>query len=286
MTQIKRHPRPQLQRAERASKTPLRKREQKQKRSRTPIVRVLPLMILVALFVLGFRVTVVVQDVQTMMASVDVGQSTAFAQEDVGARVEPVENEEAMTDPSADPMTDDPEGGAGSMAGAGALEEGQDLLTGTGGDTGSLDAEPQSFTPSELELLQRLSERRKVIEAQAQELQTREAMLQAAEARIDGKIAELQQLEQTLMELVAEADAQQQEKTQQLVRIYGAMKPKDAARIFNDLDMPILLTVVENMKENKVAPILSQMDAIKATAVTEALSARKRLPGIEGEPQG
>lgn len=247
------------------------------------MVRVLPLMILVALFVLGFRVTVVVQDVQTMMASVDVGQPKAFAQEDAGARVEPMDSEGAMAEGD---MAQTSEGEADAMADADGLDEGADILANADGEDVSFSADPQSFTPSELELLQRLSERRKVIEAQAQELQTREAMLQAAEARIDGKIAELQQLEQTLMELVAEADAQQQDKTQQLVRIYGAMKPKDAARIFNDLDMPILLTVVENMKENKVAPILSQMDAIKATAVTEALSSRKRLPGIEGQPQG
>jgi len=134
--------------------------------------------------------------------------------------------------------------------------------------------------------LQRLAERRATIEAQAKELETREAMLRAAETRIDGKIAVLQQLEQTLSDLVAEADAQQQAKINTLVNIYGAMKPKDAARIFNDLDMPILITVFESMRENKVAPILAQMDAVKATAVTEALSIRKQIPGLEGEPQG
>lgn len=266
-----------------ASSVGAKKPLKKGKRNSTPFVRLLPLMILVALFVLGVRVTVVVQDVQTIMASVDVGQPTAFAQEETGARVEPIDGEEAMSeDATAQGVGDEGQG----MAEADGLEEGADLLSSSDGADGSFNADPQSFTPSELELLQRLSERRKVIESQAQELQTREAMLQAAEARIDGKIAELQQLEQTLMDLVAEADAQQQQKTQQLVRIYGAMKPKDAARIFNDLDMPILLTVVENMKENKVAPILSQMDAIKATAVTEALSARNRLPGMNGESQG
>lgn len=281
MTKMKRHPRPQLAGGKRTSKAQAPKLARKDKPRRGPIFRVLPLMILVALFVLGFRVTVVVQDVQTMMASVDVGQPSAFAQEQAGA--EPMEDAEGMVEDAA---LQTAEGDAEAMAEDGDLEEGAGVLANADGEGATFNADPQSFTASELELLQRLSERRKVIEAQAQELQTREAMLQAAEARIDGKISELQQLEQTLMELVAEADAQQQQKTQQLVRIYGAMKPKDAARIFNDLDMPILLTVVENMKENKVAPILSQMDAIKATAVTEALSARKRLPGIEGQPQG
>lgn len=275
MTNIKRHPRPKPVGGPRKASQRPRKVVNKKSRSRGPIVRVLPMMILVALFVLGFRVTVVVQDVQTMMASVNVVQSVAFAQEDTGVRVEDVA-EEVVEDEMADDAM---------MANNEMADDAIDM--GPGDEEAlSFNVDPQSFTPSELELLQRLSERRKVIEAQAQELKTREAMLQAAEDRIDGKIAELQQLEQTLTALVAEADEQQKAKIGQLVRIYGAMKPKDAARIFNDLDMPILLTVVEGMKENKVAPILSNMDANKATAVTEALSMRKIIPGLEGDPQG
>ena len=249
---------------------------------RGPIVRVLPTLILVALFVLGFRVTIVVQDVRTMMASVDVVQSTAIAQEDAGAQIDEFEDAALGEGDMADAE-------AGSMDEAEMAETGDadGLLAGSGDPAGqNLAVDPQSFTASEIELLQRLAERRATIDEQAKELDVREAMLRAAEARIDGKISELQQLEQTLTELVAEADAQEQAKINTLVNIYGAMKPKDAARIFNDLDMPILITVVESMRENKVAPILAQMDAVKATAVTEALSVRKQIPGLEGDPQG
>lgn len=271
MTKNKRHPRPTAIQAERVSGSSRKKSAKAPARSRVSIIRVLPLLIVAAVFVLGFRVTIVVQDMRSMIASVNVEQSTAFAQEGGGARVEEGDAGGAMAD---EEMLDD------------AMMDDGDIVAQGGLDPESFNVEQQSFTPSELELLQRLSERRKVIEAQAQELETREAMLQAAESRIDGKIAELQQLEKTLTALVAEADEQQKAKIGQLVRIYGAMKPKDAARIFNDLDMPILITVVESMKENKVAPILSQMDAAIATAVTEALSMRKIIPGLEGDPQG
>ncbi len=277
MTQTRRHPRP-------GPKRPAKKRKKASGRMRGPIVRVLPTLILVALFVLGFRVTIVVQDVRTMMASVDVGQSTAIAQEDTGARIEEFEDaalgEGGLPDDETEEgMVDDVDmADTGDAAG---------LLEGTGDPAGqNLSVDPQSFTASEIDLLQRLSERRVTIDAQQKELDTREAMLRAAEARSDGKISELQQLEQTLTELVAEADVQQQAKITTLVNIYGAMKPKDAARIFNDLDMPILITAVESMRENKVAPILAQMEAVKATAVTEAQSVRKQIPGLEGDPQG
>ena len=36
---------------------------------------------------------------------------------------------------------------------------------------------------------------------------------------------------------------------QGLVKLYEAMKPRDAATIFNDLEMPVLLQVVDRMKE-------------------------------------
>jgi len=60
--------------------------------------------------------------------------------------------------------------------------------------------------------------------------------------------------------------------------MYGARKPKYAARSFNSVEMPILLNVVERMKETKVAPIIAQMDAVKATALTEELSTRRQIP--------
>ncbi len=265
MTQKRRHPRPQ--RPIKSGSRP------KKRRSRTPVVRILPLVIIVGLTVLGFRVTVVVQDMQSMMASVDLVPSTAVAQEQAEATDDPAATETA--DATAEPAEGDGTDTAAMMDAMNGVETQPDL--------GGTD---RTFTRSELELLQRLSERREEIEARAKELDARDVMLRAAETRIDGKIAELRELEQALTELVAEVDEQEQQQVMQMVNIYGAMKPKDAARIFNDLDMPILLTIVESMRENKVAPILAEMDAMKATAVTEALSTRSRLPGMEGDPQG
>ena len=35
------------------------------------------------------------------------------------------------------------------------------------------------------------------------------------------------------------------------MKLYEAMKPRDAAAIFNDLDQPVLLQVVDRMKETQ-----------------------------------
>ena len=56
------------------------------------------------------------------------------------------------------------------------------------------------------------------------------------------------------------------------------MKPKDAARIFEELDMEVLLEVIERMKERKTAPILAQMNPQRAKTVTLELAQRRELP--------
>lgn len=138
--------------------------------------------------------------------------------------------------------------------------------------------DPANFTQSEIDLLQKLAERREQIEAREKELAMREGLLQAAETRIDRKVAELKELQNTINGLLSQYDEREAEKVAQLVKIYATMKPKDAARIFNDLDMPILISVMVNMKESKSAPILASMDPAKARALTEEMSRMRRLP--------
>ena len=58
------------------------------------------------------------------------------------------------------------------------------------------------------------------------------------------------------------------------------MKPKDAARIFEELDLEVLLQVVQRMKEAKVAPILAAMDPKRATEVTTRLAERRQEIGL------
>ena len=63
-----------------------------------------------------------------------------------------------------------------------------------------------------------------------------------------------------------------------LVKIYENMKPKDAARIFEELDMDTLLSVAERMGERKLAPVMAKMNPIKAREVTVELSKLRDIP--------
>jgi len=135
--------------------------------------------------------------------------------------------------------------------------------------------DPLSMSPAEVDLLQKLAERRAELDKRAAELSQREVLLQAAEKRIDEKIAKLAELKKDIGGIVDKQSQEDQDRLKSLVKIYETMKPVDAARIFSQLDMPVLLGVLENMKERNAAPILAAMDPGKAKAVTLALAERR-----------
>jgi flagellar motility protein MotE (MotC chaperone) len=141
--------------------------------------------------------------------------------------------------------------------------------------------DPMSFSPQEIEILQSLAQRRDDLDKRAAEVDRHEALLQATEQRIDEKIARLQQMEGKINDAFKKEDQKDEAKIKSLVRIYETMKPKEAARIFEQLDLPVLLDVLEQMKEMKTAPILAAMDPAKAKAVTLALAARQPPPEVK-----
>ena len=140
----------------------------------------------------------------------------------------------------------------------------------------------QSFSASEIQVLQSLSERRTALEERERALEGREALLKATEQRVEQKIAELNTLKGELETLVKGQKKAEDAQTESLVKIYENMKPKDAARIFDTLDIEVLLEVVGRMKELKTAPILAAMEEARAREVTTRLHNRKQLPtGVE-----
>ncbi len=140
--------------------------------------------------------------------------------------------------------------------------------------------DPTQATDAEVEVLQKLASRRKELDERARTIAMRESMLGATERRIEGRIVEMTKIKALVESLLKKHSGEQNAKFKKLVKIYEKMKPKDAARIFQQLDMDVLLEVVERMREAKTAPILASMSAKKAKIVTTALAKRRRLPPL------
>ncbi|MEQ9609590.1 MAG: hypothetical protein RLN99_18170 [Kiloniellaceae bacterium] len=178
---------------------------------------------------------------------------------------------------AGDPAAEDAAAASDAMPGEGAAEAGTEGPIPEGQIT-NLSTDIFEMTDEELQLLQSLSQRREELEQRARDIDEREILLKAAEQRIDQKIKDLERLQASIEAVLIQHDEQTEEQMQSLVRIYESMKPKDAARIFEELDMDVLLEVVERMKERKTAPILAQMNPERAKEVTLELAQRRELP--------
>ena len=146
--------------------------------------------------------------------------------------------------------------------------------------SGDAKVDPFALGKSQIELLQSLSERRKELDARERAIEQREGLLTAAEHRIESKIEELKAVKAEIEELIKKYDAQEEQQIAGLVKIYETMKPKDAARIFNELDMDVLLEVFERMKASKTAPVLADMDPVRAKEITMRIAERKKMPDM------
>lgn len=135
------------------------------------------------------------------------------------------------------------------------------------------------FSQTEIDLLQNLAKRRQELETREKELELKAKVLEATQKRIDDKLVEMKELDTKLTKTIETYNGQQNAQIGSLVKIYENMKPAQAAGIFNELDLPILLEVIDKMSERKVSPILAQMDPKKARDVTQELAAmRKAAP--------
>ncbi len=125
---------------------------------------------------------------------------------------------------------------------------------------------------AERAVLESLGRRREALEQQEGQLDLREKLLQATEERIQKRVDELKTLEQKIEDVVEEKRKQEEGEIAALVTMYESMKPKDAARIFDRLDLPVLLKVVRQMKPRKMADVLGKMSPEAAERLTVAIA--------------
>ena len=147
-------------------------------------------------------------------------------------------------------------------------------------------------SPGERAVLGRLQDRRKELENRSRELDMRENLIKAAEKRLEAKVAELKDIESRVKAASGDRDLSETQRFKGIVDMYENMKPKEAARIFERLDMKILVKVSTAMKPRSMSEILAQMSADAAERLTVELANRAsvqsnnpdQLPKIEGKP--
>jgi flagellar motility protein MotE (MotC chaperone) len=153
----------------------------------------------------------------------------------------------------------------------------------------------QSASPAERALLERLQARREELDARARELDLREAMLKAAEKKLEGQAGSPRTAAAKAGATAERKDDGETARFKALVTMYETMKPKDAAKIFDRLDIKVLIEVASQIKPQQMAAILAQMSPETAERLTVELASRggaersanpSNLPKIEGRPTG
>ncbi len=183
----------------------------------------------------------------------------------------------ASEQPPASPAPAAPPASAASSPGAGGETPPPPPVTPADGQASSGSAEASSFSPAEVDVLRQLAARREQLEARMHDLDKREALLKAAESRIDAKATALKELQAQVSRLLKSHDEQQDAKVASLARLYESMKPKDAAAILQTLELEPLLLVVERIKERKLAAIMAEMNPMKARDVTAELVRTRKI---------
>lgn len=139
-------------------------------------------------------------------------------------------------------------------------------------------ARPQAPPPpdpaalAERALLEQLRARRTELEAREQAVATQEMVLQATEQRLARRVEELAAMQRRIEALDRTHSEQEEAGWRGLVRTYETMRPRDAATIFNELEMPVLVEILDRMSERKAAPVIGAMRPERARMVTAELA--------------
>jgi flagellar motility protein MotE (MotC chaperone) len=146
---------------------------------------------------------------------------------------------------------------------------------------GSIPFPEQGKTVSDAEraVLERLQQRRLELDQRAREIDIRESLVKAAEQRVESRMAEVQQVQAQIAKANdAKSDADK-ERFKGIVSMYENMKPKDAAKIFDQLEMGVLYAVASQMNPRKLSDVLAAMQTENAQRLTVELA---RPPGDHG----
>lgn len=149
------------------------------------------------------------------------------------------------------------------------------------------------LSAAERAVLERLNERRQELDVRSRELDIRESLLREAEKRIEGRVGELKEVEARVGNAIQKRDEADAGRLKSLVTMYENMKAKDAAKIFDRLELGVLLEVTSKINPRRMSDIMAQMSPEAAERLTVEMAKRANsardgaeLPKIEGRPSG
>jgi flagellar motility protein MotE (MotC chaperone) len=147
-------------------------------------------------------------------------------------------------------------------------------------------------SPAERAILEHLQTRRQDLDTRAREMEVRDNLIKEAEKRLDSRASELKDIEQRINAATQKKEEAEAGRLKNLVVMYENMKPKDAAKVFDRLNMKVLIELASAMNPRRMSDIMAQMQPDNAERLTAELAVKgagtglaiENLPKIEGKP--
>jgi flagellar motility protein MotE (MotC chaperone) len=139
-------------------------------------------------------------------------------------------------------------------------------------------AEEMPLCGSSEEVLAAIELERSLLAEQRVELAERRATLELAREQLILETDRLAAVRDEIAALLERVQTAQNEDLERLVRIYRNMTPEEAAAIIEDLDIETTVMVLGSMPERVAAPILANLDPMRARALSRIFLERSKLP--------
>jgi len=128
-------------------------------------------------------------------------------------------------------------------------------------------------TPADA-MLAAIREREAELDAEEKRLAERRQTLSVAEAKLAEQLAAFETAQKNLEATLAMADQAAEKDIARMTTVYENMKPEDAAKIFERMDVAFAAGLLARMRPDLAAEVLTGMNADAAYALTLTIASR------------
>jgi len=139
-----------------------------------------------------------------------------------------------------------------------------------GARSGPSEGAPLSW--KDLQILQSLEKRKEDLDRREEAVKRYEERLQSLKQEVEKKLAEILQTEKRIQERLGMIGQMEEEKIGRLAKLYGGMRPEEAAPLLERMQEETTLKVFQRMKERQASRILAFMNPEKAARLSEQLA--------------
>lgn len=122
------------------------------------------------------------------------------------------------------------------------------------------------------DVMSHLQQKELELKRKEQLLQEREDYLVRMKQEVEQKLKELIEIQKEIKAYRTEKEENKNAQIRSLSKIYGSMKPKEAAKLLENLNDPLVVSIIATMNAAEAANILANMDIKKAAKISQSLS--------------